>query len=46
MLVSTDSLPGHVDGAEDDGGEEGAEDGESAVLFFEEGDGTLNIYKF
>ena len=38
--------PGHVDGAKDDCGEEGAEHGECAVLFFQEGDGALKNYKF
>jgi hypothetical protein len=33
--------PRHVDGAEDDDSEKSAEDAESAVLFLEEGDGTI-----
>ena len=37
-----DAVPWHVDGAEDEHGEEGAEDGESAVFFFKEGDGALD----
>mmetsp|Transcript_26852 Transcript_26852/g.31562 ORF Transcript_26852/g.31562 Transcript_26852/m.31562 type:complete len:361 (-) Transcript_26852:257-1339(-) len=41
VLVAVDLLPGHVDGAEDDDAEQGTEDGESAVLFLQESDGTL-----
>ena len=37
------AFPRHVDGAEDDDGEESAEEGECEVLFFEESDGTLKI---
>ena len=38
--------PRHIDGAANNCGEEGAEDGKSAVLFFKEGDGTLKNNKF
>ena len=33
--------PGHINGAEDDDGEDGDEDGESGILFSQESDGTL-----
>jgi len=35
------SGPGHINGGEDDAGEDGDEDGESGVLFSEESNGTL-----
>ena len=35
--------PRHVDSTENDDSEESTEDGKSAVLFLEEGDGTLRI---